>query len=687
MKSNIVFEIGTEELPALELHNAVKQVENIVCNQQSRHFDYEDINIYATPRRIILCINGVPEKIEAKSEEFKGPKLEIAFKDGKPTAAAIGFAKGKGINVSELKQKDGCVFAIKNTPEQNVSDMLPDLLIRLIKDLSWKKVMRWGRESAEFARPIRWIFAMFGTKVINLQYANVKSSNVTYGHRFLAPEEIKLNNADELLPALKKAYVICSDKDRQQIIKSQISKIEEKTNLCAALPEAIMQEVINLCEYPTCMVGQFDESFLSVPKEIIVDAMLMHQRYFPLFDKKGSLTNKFIIVSNGNPKCESTIVDGNERVVAARLYDAKFFFEEDKKKPLDSYVEKLDEVVFQEQLGNMKDKANRIASLSQKIAKDSKLNSQEIMQAQRAGYLAKADLVTGAVIEFTQVQGVMGSYYAESSGEDTVVSDAIREHYMPKFAGDGVPKTNVAKCVAVADKIDTLCGMFAIGQTPTGSSDPFALRRGAIGIISIMKEGLSFSFVDALNFSLDLYKKQGIKFDKQKVLDEIIDFVITRTKVSLKDFGVDHDSIEAVAAVKVSEPLVFIARAQALDEARKNQPEVFEDLATAFARANNLRDKKLGSKFNESILEQTEKHLSKSINGAHKNIENALKKDSYKDALSELAKLREPIDKFFDDVMIMDKDKKLQENRLKILNAFVDVFANIADFSKMAKSK
>lgn len=528
---------------------------------------------------------------------------------------------------------------------------------------------------------------MFGTKIIDFQYANVKSSNKSYGHRFLAPKEIKLNNADELLPALKSAYVVCSEEHREEIIRTQVKDIEGKTNLVAALPEAIMKEVVNLCEYPTCMVGEFDKLFLSVPKEIIVDAMLMHQRYFPLFDKKGNLTNKFIIISNGNPKCESTIVDGNERVVAARLYDAKFFFEEDKKKPLETYVDKLDEVVFQEQLGNMKSKASRIASLSEKIAKDCGLNTEEVGLAKRAGYLAKADLVTGAVVEFTQVQGIMGSYYAESSGEDKVVAEAIREHYMPKFAGDKVPKTNVAKCVAVADKIDTLCGMFAVEQAPTGSSDPFALRRGAIGIISIMKEGLSFSLVNALNFSLDLYKKQGIKFDKQKILDEIIDFVITRTKVSLKDIGVDHDTIEAVAAVKVAEPLVFIARAQALDEARKNNPEVFENLATAFARANNLRKEKLGSKFSETILGQTEKLLSKSIKEASKNIDSALKKDSYKDALSELSKLREPIDKFFDDVLIMDKDKKLQDNRLKILNAFVDLFANIADFSKMAKTK
>ncbi len=685
--SNIVFEIGTEELPAAELYSATKQVEDIVSNQPGKLFDYKEVKVCTTPRRIIVFIEGVPEKIEAKKEEFKGPKTEIAFQDGKPSQAAIGFAKGKGVDVSDLVEKDGYVFAVKNTPAKNVKDLLPELFLGLINDIKWKKVQRWGNTSEEFARPIRWLVAMFDSEVVNLEYAGIKASNVTYGHRFLAPSPIKLKDASELLPALIKAYVVLSEKDRQDLILKQVKEIEKSTRLNAVIPEAVLREVVDLCEYPNCLVGEFDKSFLEVPKEIIVDAMLMHQRYFPLFDAKGNLTNKFVVISNGDPKCAQQIIDGNERVVAARLYDAKFFFEEDKKNKLETYVDKLEEVVFQESLGTLKQKTQRVSLLSEKIAKDSSLEADDIKLAKRAGLLAKADLVTGAVVEFTQVQGIMGSYYAQSSGENPVVAQAIKEHYMPRFAGDGVPTTDVAKCVAIADKIDTLCGMFAVGQVPSGSSDPFALRRGAIGIISIMKEGLNFSFVDAVNFSLDLYKKQGIKFDKNKVVEEIIDFVITRTKVSLKDSGVDHDSIEAVSSVKVAEPLIFVARANALDLARKKDSGTFEDLATAFARANNLRDAKLGSKYSEDNMGSEEKALSSAINTASKNISNALKDDSYSAALSELAKLRGPIDEFFDKVMIMDKDKKLQENRLKLLNAFVEVFANIADFSKMAKSK
>lgn len=528
---------------------------------------------------------------------------------------------------------------------------------------------------------------MFGNEVVDLEYAGVKSSNVTYGHRFLAPKAIELNQAKDLIDSLTKAYVVCTEEQREQIIRSQVSDIEKIHNLKASLPENIMREVVNLCEYPTCMVGKFNELFLSVPKEIIVDAMLVHQRYFPLFDLDGNLTNNFIIISNGNPECAETIIDGNQRVVDARLYDAKFFFDEDKKNPLESYVEKLKDVVFQEQLGTMYEKAHRIANLSEYIAKESGQSETDISDSKRAGLMAKADLVTNAVVEFTQVQGIMGYYYAIESNENTSVANAVKEHYMPRFANDDVPSSCVSKCVALADKIDTLCGMFAVNQLPTGSSDPFALRRGAIGIISIMNSGLSFSFVSAVNFALDQFESQGIKFDRAEVFENIIDFVITRTKVSLKDLGIDHDSIEAVASVKVNEPLDFIARAKALDIARKQNPEVFEDLATAFARANNLCDSKFGTEYNTSILLDVENKLTESLANAKDKIAGHLSKKSYDGAIDELAKLREPIDKFFDQVMIMDKDEKLKENRLKILNSFVEVFSDIADFSKMAKTK
>ena len=526
---------------------------------------------------------------------------------------------------------------------------------------------------------------MFGSDIINIEYAGLKSSNKTYGHRFLAPGPFECKSADELLPTLKNAYVVTTEEQREELIRTQIKQLEQKHGLAAQLPKNIMQEVVNLCEYPTCMVGEFDSKFLDVPKEIIVDAMLVHQRYFPLFSKSGALTNKFIIVSNGNPKNEATIVDGNQRVVAARLYDAQFFFEEDKKQPLESYVEKLDDVVFQEQLGTMKAKANRIAALSGAIAKDTGLSDSEIKDAKRAGILAKADLVTGAVVEFTQVQGVMGSYYAKASGESNVVAQAIGQHYMPRFAGDEVPQTNVGKCVAAADKIDSICGLFAADQAPTGSSDPFALRRGAIGVISIIKSGLNFSVVNAINFALDRLEADGIKFNRDKVYADVVDFIITRTKVILRDSAIDADTIEAVSAVKVEEPVVFISRCNALQDARSNDSELFLDLATAYARANNLRDPKLNVELNTSLFQNPEKDLDEAIKNAKASISKFLAKDDYSSTLKCLGALRGPIDTFFDEVMIKDKDEAKRNNRVMLLNNFVDVFTDIADFSKMAK--
>ncbi len=351
------------------------------------------------------------------------------------------------------------------------------------------------------------------------------------------------------------------------------------------------------------MVGTFDEEFLKVPEEIIVDAMLMHQRYFPLYDADGNLTNRFVIVSNGDPAHEATIVDGNERVVAARLYDAKFFYEEDLKRPLEDYVQRLDEVVFQEALGTMRDKTARVVKLSARITAAAGIEASEMRDIARAAYLAKADLVTGAVVEFTSVQGIMGSYYAAAAGEPERVARAIAEHYRPRFSGDAIPADVIGQVVALSDKIDTICGLFAVGQAPTGSSDPFALRRAALGVLAILEEtGLPISLVETIDASLIIYREAGLEFDNASVRREIIDFFITREKVALRDAGVKADTIDAVLASCIEEPMVLAARARALEAARTHEPEVFADLATAFARANNLREIGLGTGYKTAEL-------------------------------------------------------------------------------------
>lgn len=690
-KRTLAFEIGTEEIPAFDLAGAVKQLSTMVPSLlDDAAIPHGAVKIFSSPRRLIVIAEEIPEATEEKNEVFKGPSAKIAFDaEGNPTKAAQGFARGKGVDPSSLVVEDGYVYARTHTPSVNVASLLSSVLNKIIHGLSWPRSQRWGVQSEYFTRPVRWIVALFGNEVIDFTFAGLVAGRTTYGHRFLAPGPFEVADADSLVDVVRSASVIPSEAEREQVIREGVAKAEAETGFTAVLHPKTLVEVINLAEYPTVLVGTFDEEFLKVPEEIIVDAMLVHQRYFPLYDKDGKLTNRFIVVSNGDPACAETIVDGNERVVRARLYDAKFFYDEDLKQPLESYVDHLGEVVFQEKLGTMLDKTNRIQRLADHLAEDAGLAGQDLSDVERAARLCKADLVTSAVVEFTSVQGVMGSYYAAASGETAQVAQAIEQHYRPRFAGDEAPDTVVGKIVAIADKLDTVCGLFAVGQGPTGSSDPFALRRSAIGIVAMLsgKDAVEVSLVAAIDAALASYARQGIEFDTDAVRRDVIEFFITRTKVMMRDAGNSIDAIDAVLSAGIQEPVELINRVSALEAARSEQPEVFEDLATAYARANNLCDSKLGTEVNESLLSEVEQALVSAVGQAESNVASALENNNYAAALSELAALRKPIDLFFENTMVMDEDQTLRENRLRLLNSFVAVFANVADFALLSKVK
>lgn len=690
-KRTLAFEIGTEEIPAFDLAGAVKQLSTMVPSLlDDAAIPHGAVKIFSSPRRLIVIAEEIPEATEEKNEVFKGPSAKIAFDaEGNPTKAAQGFARGKGVDPSSLVVEDGYVYARTHTPSVNVASLLSSVLNKIIHGLSWPRSQRWGVQSEYFTRPVRWIVALFGNEVIDFTFAGLVAGRTTYGHRFLAPGPFEVADADSLVDVVRSASVIPSEAEREQVIREGVAKAEAETGFTAVLHPKTLVEVINLAEYPTVLVGTFDEEFLKVPEEIIVDAMLVHQRYFPLYDKDGKLTNRFIVVSNGDPACAETIVDGNERVVRARLYDAKFFYDEDLKQPLESYVDHLGEVVFQEKLGTMLDKTNRIQCLADHLAEDAGLAGQDLSDVERAARLCKADLVTSAVVEFTSVQGVMGSYYAAASGETAQVAQAIEQHYRPRFAGDEAPDTVVGKIVAIADKLDTVCGLFAVGQGPTGSSDPFALRRSAIGIVAMLsgKDAVEVSLVAAIDAALASYAQQGIEFDTDVVRRDVIEFFITRTKVMMRDAGNSIDAIDAVLSAGIQEPVELINRVSALEAARSEQPEVFEDLATAYARANNLCDSKLGTEVNEGLLSEVEQALVSAVGQAESNVASALENNNYAAALSELAALRKPIDLFFENTMVMDEDQALRENRLRLLNSFVAVFANVADFALLSKVK
>lgn len=690
-KRTLAFEIGTEEIPAFDLAGAVKQLSTMVPSLlDDAAIPHGAVKIFSSPRRLIVIAEEIPEATEEKNEVFKGPSAKIAFDaEGNPTKAAQGFARGKGVDPSSLVVEDGYVYARTHTPSVNVASLLSSVLNKIIHGLSWPRSQRWGVQSEYFTRPVRWIVALFGNEVIDFTFAGLVAGRTTYGHRFLAPGPFEVADADSLVDVVRSASVIPSEAEREQVIREGVAKAEAETGFTAVLHPKTLVEVINLAEYPTVLVGTFDKEFLKVPEEIIVDAMLVHQRYFPLYDKDGKLTNRFIVVSNGDPACAETIVDGNERVVRARLYDAKFFYDEDLKQPLESYVDHLGEVVFQEKLGTMLDKTNRIQRLADHLAEDAGLAGQDLSDVERAARLCKADLVTSAVVEFTSVQGVMGSYYAAASGETAQVAQAIEQHYRPRFAGDEAPDTVVGKIVAIADKLDTVCGLFAVGQGPTGSSDPFALRRSAIGIVAMLsgKDAVEVSLVAAIDAALASYAQQGIEFDTDAVRRDVIEFFITRTKVMMRDAGNSIDAIDAVLSAGIQEPVELINRVSALEAARSEQPEVFEDLATAYARANNLCDSKLGTEVNEGLLSEVEQALVRAVCQAESNVASALENNNYAAALSELAALRKPIDLFFENTMVMDEDQALRENRLRLLNSFVAVFANVADFALLSKVK
>ena len=687
----LAFEIGTEELPAFDLHEATAKLGGIAAAAlDGAGIPHGEIEVYSTPRRLIVVVADVPERTEATKECFRGPSAKIAFDaDGNPTKAALGFARGKGVDASALERRDEngteYVYAVVSTPSRDVAELLPELLADVVRAIPWPKTQRWGSRGEQFSRPVRWLLALLGDEVVPVEFAGLVAGDTTRGHRFLAPGPHKVASADELIDVLRGAYVVPSEAEREALIRAQVAKAEKESGLTAELHAKTMREVVNLVEYPTVMVGEFDELFLAVPKEITVDAMLVHQRYFPLFNADGTLANKFLITSNGDARYEANIIDGNQRVVAPRLYDAKFFYDEDLKKPLEDYVEGLSQVVFQESLGSTLAKTERVVKLAAHLAADAGLTGQDAADAERAAYLCKADLVTGAVVEFTSVQGIMGRYYALAAGETPQVAQAIADHYRPRFAGDDLPESRVGQVVAMADKVDTICGLFAVGQAPTGSSDPFALRRAAIGVIAMLEAGLPVSLLDAIDAALAGIAADGIAFDEAAVRAEVVEFFIARVKVLLREEGAAADAIDAVLATGVAEPMALIARVRALEAARADAPETFEDLAVAFARANNLRDADAGTDCDPALFSAEEAALAAAVDAADAAVAAALAADDYPAALAQLAALRAPIDAFFEATMIMDDDLALRANHLRLLNRLTGVFANLADFGLMSK--
>ena len=693
---DFLFEIGTEEMPSAPLMNAAKQLDKLVSQAlDASGLAHGEIRIVSSPRRLAAIVADVATETEAVHEVKRGPAVNIAFgEDGAPSKAAEGFARKFGMTAADLVRRvdaDGreYVFAEKEIASVPAEEILSKLCSDVLDQLQWPnyRSQRWGTTHETFVRPVRWLCVLLGTDIVPVSFADVVSSNTTRGHRVLGPGEHIVPEPSRYEAVLEAAGVLAEDR-RRAVIADGIAAIEsERDGARVDTPAKVLDEVVNLCEWPTVMVGRFDEEFLNVPSEIICESMLSNQRYFPIYDAQGNLTREFVVVSNGRPECAETIIDGNERVVRARLYDAKFFYDEDLKVPLEDFRARLARVGFQEKLGTVLQKSDRVEKLSAAICDLAGLDVATTADAVRAAHLAKADLVSSAVIEFTSQQGVMGAYYAKAAGENEDVALAISDHYRPRFAGDELPRNCAGCVVAVADKLDTIAGMFAIDEPPTGSKDPFALRRAAIGILNILRDELSIGYEELVPAALSAYAEQGLSFDADAVASSIDSFIKGRLEQMARDAKIDPDTVAAVSAGSVSAPADYFALARALGDARDNDADTFENLATAYARASHLADASLGCDVDESLMGDAELALLKASDEASRVVEASLAAKDYASAIAALAALRAPIDRFFDEVLVMDEDASVRDNRLRLLNRFERDFAGVANIGELARKK
>lgn len=683
MSKTLLLEIGTEEVPAHVMPGILSQLkENAAKTFEELRIEYKNIKTLGTPRRSALLVEGLAEQQADLSKENRGPAVNIAFDaDGNPTKAAQGFARGQGVKPEELVTKDGYVYAMVHEKGGQTVDLLGDTLKGLVDGLNFPNNMHWADLDYKFIRPLRWLVALYGQDVIDFEVANVKSGRTSRGHRFLSEGDFEIANAEDYVEACRKASIIVDQNERCEMIRQQIAEVAAANGGQAEVNEDLLEEVLYLVEYPTALCGKFDEKYLALPAEAVITPMRDHQRYFPVL-KDGQLLPLFITIRNGGKEHLETVQHGNERVLRARLEDAQFFFDEDRKNTLEQHGEKLKTVVFQDGLGTIYDKALRLEVLAGYIADAIGANEQDKKDAVRAAKLAKADLVTGMVTEFTELQGVMGREYALLDGETKAVAQAIDEHYMPRFAGDSQPASVAGRIVSLADKIDTIVGTFSRGLIPTGSQDPFALRRQALGIVNMLKEAqyhISLSQLVAKAMELLKIADAG---QQAKLQNDVADFMKLRLKNVLADAGIRYDVVDAVF-VTVDDIYGVFLRAQAVNEAVKQD---MEKTIQAFVRTGNIARKAedVQAAVETGLLaEQVEKDLYKAYEVAASKVEKEIATQDYAGAIATLSQLAAPIDAFFDGVMVMDKDEKIKNNRLGLLKLVDNLICQVADFSKI----
>ncbi|MCT8823741.1 glycine--tRNA ligase subunit beta [Glaesserella parasuis] len=682
---NFLAEIGTEELPPKALKKlATAFAENVEAELNQAGLSFDKVEWFAAPRRLAVKVLGLATSQPSKEVEKRGPAVSAAFDgEGKPTKAAEGWAKGCGITVEQAERiatdKGEWLVHRAVIEGQPTKNLLVGMISNALAKLPIPKTMRWGDKTEQFVRPVHTVTLLLGDELIEGEILGIASGTTIRGHRFLGESEFQISHADQYPALLKeKGSVVADFNERKALI---LAKAQEKATALggvADIEEDLLDEVTSLVEYPNVLAAKFEERFLAVPAEALVYTMKGDQKYFPIYDKEGKLLPHFIFVSNINPEDPSKVIEGNEKVVRPRLTDAEFFFKTDLKQRLEDQLPRLETVLFQQQLGTLRDKTARIEQLAGEIAKQ--IGADET-KAKRAGLLSKCDLMTNMVFEFTDTQGVMGMHYARHDGEDEEVAVALNEQYMPRFAGDELPKSLVASSVALADKFDTLTGIFGIGQAPKGSADPFALRRAALGALRIIVEkNLPLDLSDLVATSAKLF---GDKLTNSNVVEEVVDFMLGRFRAWYQDEGIAVDVIQAVLARRPTRPADFDARVRAVSHFRTLDSA--EALAAANKRVSNILAKvegEISSEIDRTLLVETEeKALAEQVITLQAELAPLFEKGEYQTALDRLAGLREVVDNFFDKVMVNAEDPKLRQNRQAILNNLRNLFLQVADIS------
>ena len=682
MAKDLLFEIGAEEIPAGFMPNILGQLKQLAETKlNDAHLPFESIATYGTPRRLALIVKGLADTSAEISERHKGPSASIAYDaDGNATKAAIGFARGKGLDVADLVVEDGYIYAETKTAGVPAKDIVTDMLPQLITGLNFPKSMHWGNLDAKFVRPVRWLVALLDEEVIPVEFATVKSGNVTRGHRFLGADEITIKNAASYVDTLKENFVMVDQDARRELISKQLHDISASKNASIVWDDDLLEEINYLVEWPTALCGGFEESYLTLPDAAIITPMKDHQRYFPLVDQDGKLLPMFLTVRNGSDHSIEVVQAGNERVLRARLDDAKFFFNEDRKKPLIDRQDGLTKIVFQEGLGNLADKTERLLKLGRVFGEECGLHEDAAVVLERATELAKTDLTTGMVTEFTELQGVMGKEYALLDGESPEVAEAIFEQYLPRFAGDVLPQTEAGKVLSIIDKVDNIVATFSRGLIPTGSQDPYALRRQTIGILNILLGSeWNISLRPIFKASMELLNVPAEKQDE--LLGQVEEFFTLRLKNIFLDREVPHHVIDLL----LSNNELSVADAEGLVNALlANRIDENVELVQAYTRMYNLvKDVEYTGVNSDLLKEDAEKALFEAASKASEASLAAWEANDYDAVVAVPATLVPAINKFFEDVMVMDKDEAIKANRLQLVRLAYSVMAIIGDISAL----